>query len=80
MISSFYDFVETRLRSLAKTLIYRAVAVITIASLTWYFTGDTYTVTMVAIIYNVVVWSFYYFHERIWTRISWGKVEPKIQQ
>ena len=70
---------ETRLRSLIKTLIYRAVAVITISVLTWYFTGNAYTVTMVAIIYNVVVWSFYYFHERIWARISWGRTEAKIQ-
>lgn len=68
------------MRSLAKTLIYRAVAVVTIASLTWYFTNNAYTVTMVAIIYNVVVWSFYYIHERIWARISWGKNETKSQQ
>lgn len=69
---------ETRLRSLVKTLIYRIVAIITIGTLTWYFTGNTYTVTVVVIVYNAVVWSFYYVHERIWARITWGKVENKI--
>jgi uncharacterized membrane protein len=66
---------ETRLRSLVKTLIYRAVAIITIATLTWYFTGNAYTVTLVVIIYNAVVWSFYYIHERIWDSIQWGRIK-----
>ena len=66
---------ERKLRSLIKTLVYRAVAVITIASLTWYYTGNAYTVTNIVIIYNVVVWSFYYFHERIWNKIQWGRLE-----
>lgn len=66
------------MRSLVKTLIYRIVAIITIGTLTWYFTGNAYTVTVVVIVYNAVVWSFYYIHERIWARIQWGKVENKI--
>jgi uncharacterized membrane protein len=71
---------ETRLRSFLKTIIYRLVAVITIASLTWYFTGDLYAVTNIVIAYNVIVWSFYYLHERIWARISWGRIDKKISQ
>ncbi len=66
---------ERKLRSLVKTLIYRAVAITTIATLTWYYTGNPYTVTTVVILYNAVAWSFYYIHERIWSRISWGKIE-----
>ncbi len=70
-----YTRMERKLRSLIKTLIYRAVAITTIATLTWYYTGNPYTVTTVVILYNAVAWSFYYFHERIWARISWGKIE-----
>ena len=66
---------ETRLRSFLKTIIYRVVAVITIATLTWYFTGDMYAVTNIVIAYNVIVWSFYYIHERVWARVSWGKIK-----
>jgi len=69
-----HHLMETRFRSLLKTIIYRVVAIITIATLTWYFTGDLYTVTNIVIAYNVIVWSFYYFHERIWAKISWGKI------
>jgi uncharacterized membrane protein len=71
---------ETRLRSFLKTIIYRVAAVITIATLTWYFTGDLYAVTNIVIAYNVIVWSFYYFHERIWARISWGKIDKNPEQ
>jgi len=69
---------ETRTRSFLKTIIYRVVAVITIATLTWYFTGDIYKVTNIVIAYNVIVWSFYYIHERIWTRIQWGKIDKNM--
>ncbi len=68
---------ETRLRSIIKTLIYRVAAIITIITATWYFTGNLYTVTQVAIVYNVIVWSFYYIHERIWAKIKWGRIDPK---
>ena len=50
---------ETKLRSFLKTIIYRVVAVTTIAALTWFYTGNAYTVTQIVIAYNVVVWSFY---------------------
>ncbi len=66
---------ETKLRSLVKTLIYRAVAISTIATVTWIYTGNAYTVTHVVIIYNAVAWSFFYFHERIWAKISWGRIK-----
>jgi len=53
------------------------VAITTIGTLTYYYSGDVYTVTTVVIIYNAVAWSFYYFHERIWNRIKWGIVDSK---
>jgi uncharacterized membrane protein len=71
----FTHSMETRLRSFLKTIIYRVAAVITIGTLTWIYTGDAYTVTQIVIAYNVIVWSFYYVHERIWARIQWGRIE-----
>ena len=63
---------ETRKRSVVKALIYRTASIITIMTATWYFTGDLYQVTQIVIAYNVVIWGFYYFHERLWARTSWG--------
>ena len=66
---------ERKLRSLIKTLIYRTVAIATIAIVTYYFSGDIWTVTTTVIIYNCIVWPFFYFHERIWNRIQWGIIK-----
>ena len=66
---------ETKMRSFLKTIIYRVVAVSTIATLTWFYTGNAYTVTQIVIAYNLIVWSFYYIHERIWSKIQWGRIE-----
>jgi len=71
---------ERKLRSLVKTLIYRMVAITTIGTLTYYYSGDIYTVTTVVIIYNAIAWSFYYFHERIWNRIQWGVIKPDLDK
>jgi len=71
---------ETQRRSFLKTVIYRVVAVTTIAILTWFYTGNAYTVTQIVIAYNVIVWSFYYAHERIWARIQWGRIETANNQ
>jgi len=71
---------ERRLRSILKTLIYRMVAITTIGLLTYYYTGDLYTVTTVVIIYNAIAWSFYYFHERLWSKIQWGIEKPEVSK
>jgi len=69
--------VETVKRSLYKTLTYRVVVGILHFSLVYYITGRwQIALGFVALssIYSTLV---FYFHDRIWDHVNWGKVDPE---
>lgn len=61
---------ETRVRSLSKGVIYRLISIITLAIITYIFTGNLVTVTLVTAFSNIVFLIVFYIHERIWLRIE----------
>jgi uncharacterized membrane protein len=69
---------ETRARSIAKMLTYRAITTTLLAALTWIFTGSIEKTTLITVIFNLAASLVYYFHERIWLNVKWGlrKKEP----
>lgn len=67
-------FLESNARSLTKTIVWRIVATFITWLVIYLFTGEileSVKVTLVAAIAGMV---FYYFHERVWNKINWGKV------
>lgn len=67
---------ETRKRSIAKTVSWRAVATIITGSVTWFLTGRLDFAVTIGLADTLVKFFTYYAHERMWTRISYGKVRP----
>jgi len=68
---------ETHLRSFFKGITWRIIATLTTMILVFIFTGDfalTLGVGFFDIISKLI---FYYFHERIWDRIRWGRYKKK---
>ena len=63
---------ETHKRSIVKSISFRIIATITTLVVVWFFTKDLAVSGGVAIVENLVKMLFYYFHERAWTKISWG--------
>ena len=60
-------------RSLAKSLTWRVVALITTFVTLYALSKDVSMSTLATIITNGVNFVAYYYHERIWNSISWGK-------
>ncbi|HEX9851310.1 DUF2061 domain-containing protein [Candidatus Deferrimicrobium sp.] len=67
---------ETQKRSIAKTISWRIVAVIITGVVTYFLTGRLDFAVSVGLADTGVKIFTYYAHERIWTRISYGKVRP----
>jgi len=65
---------ETHKRSIVKTISWRILATITTMSLVYIFTGELTTALEVGSAEVVLKLIKYYFHERIWNRIKWGKI------
>ncbi len=67
---------ETPKRSIAKTISWRVVATIITGGVTYFLTGRLDFAVTVGLADTGVKFFSYYAHERIWTRILYGKVRP----
>jgi len=65
---------ETLSRSILKTISYRVVILILDFVSIYLFTGQIKVALGFMIISNVYTTIGYFFHERIWDRIKWGKI------
>ncbi len=64
---------ESRARSLVKSISWRLVGIVMQAAITYGFTrswGDTLGITS---IFQTLRFVLYYVHERMWDRILWGR-------
>ena len=65
--------VDTQKRTLAKTMTWRITASLTTFIIAWILTGDLVIGASIGAIEAIAKIFLYYFHERIWTNISWEK-------
>ena len=63
--------VDTQKRTLAKTMTWRITASLTTFLIAWILTGDILVGASIGSIEALAKIFLYYFHERIWTNISW---------
>lgn len=64
-------------RTLLKTLTWRLLAVVITMVVVYGYTGDIHESLVVGITANFFKMIIYYLHERIWNRISFGRLQPK---
>ncbi|PNU20091.1 adenylyl-sulfate kinase [Geothermobacter hydrogeniphilus] len=71
----FFMQYETRARSIFKALSWRTWATITTAVIVFAFTGRFALALTVGALEVVAKMALYFFHERLWQKIRWGKKE-----
>ena len=62
---------DTKKRTMAKTITWRITASLTTFLIAWILTGDILVGASIGSIEALAKIFLYYFHERIWTNISW---------
>ena len=67
---------DTHKRSIAKTISWRVVATFITGVVTFILTGRLDFAVTVGLADTLVKFLIYYVHERMWARISYGKVRP----
>jgi uncharacterized membrane protein len=60
-------------RSFTKSITWRVIALITTFASLYAITGEIETATMGTIVTNLINFVAYYYHERVWNEINWGK-------
>ena len=70
------DLTDNQSRSIVKTITYK-VCIFTVGTLVkWAVIGDFATALSIGITKNLITAVIYYVHERVWVRVSWGKLAP----
>lgn len=64
---------ETPLRSVIKSLSWRCIGTIDTIVISWIITGEVSLALTIGSIELVTKMVLYFFHERIWNIIKWGK-------
>jgi len=64
---------ETRKRSLVKSIVWRFVCVVVSIAISFFLTAKWDISVAIGFSYNIITIVLYYFHERIWNRVKWGK-------
>ena len=65
---------ETLKRSIIKTITYRIVVLILDFSVIYLLTRRVVVAVSFMIVSNIYTTLAYFFHERIWDKIKWGKI------
>jgi uncharacterized membrane protein len=63
----------TRSRSLAKSLTWRLIAVVSTLLIGYAMTGSWAFAVSLTVVSNVINFVLYYIHERVWLNVKWGR-------
>ncbi len=68
---------DTKTRSITKSLTWRILGIIILWLLALLLTGDIKQSTILSLLFHLIRFTLYYFHERIWDKIYWGKISKE---
>jgi len=66
-------FSEKPLRSVVKSISWRIVGTVDTIIISWIVTGTLHLALSIGSIELITKMALYFFHERLWNSISWGK-------
>jgi uncharacterized membrane protein len=69
---------DRKSRSWAKSLTWRIVGVFILGAISYAITRDWGKTTIITVIFHAVRLILYYFHERLWEIIPWGRVKHPL--
>ncbi len=61
-----------------KSITWRIIGVIMLGVITYLITRDWKEMAIITVIFHGIRVVLYYFHERVWERVSWGKIQHPL--
>jgi len=69
---------DRKRRSIAKAVTWRIAGIIILGVITYFVTGSWEKTGIISITFHSIRLVLYYFHERAWEKIKWGrKLQPE---
>lgn len=70
--------IETHSRAWIKSIVWRILGIVILGTISWLVTHSWKEMTIITIIFHGVRVILYYFHERVWDRIHWGRIKHPL--
>ncbi len=69
---------DTAKRSWMKSITWRVVGVVLLGLITFTITKNWKEMAIITVIFHGIRVVLYYYHERVWERVSWGRVKHPL--
>ena len=69
---------ETALRSWVKSLCWRIIGIALLGGIAFALTGNWKDTGLITLLFHSIRVVTYYWHERLWNRIRWGRIEHPL--
>jgi len=64
---------DSRRRSIVKSITWRIICIVVSITTAYLLTGQIDVSVAIGTAYNAITMILYYFHERLWNNLGWGK-------
>jgi uncharacterized membrane protein len=65
---------DSKKRSWMKSITWRIVGIIVLGIISYFATSNIKEMTQITLVFNGIRLNLYYYHERIWNRIEYGRI------
>ena len=70
---------DTPKRSWVKSVTWRAIGVVILGAISYAVTRDLSAVTLITLLFHGIRLILYYWHERLWERVVWGRIRHPLE-
>ncbi len=71
---------DTKTRSWAKSIVWRIIGIVLLGGIAYAITGNWKEMTIITVLFHTIRMVLYYCHERIWERVSWGRLRHPLSE
>ena len=64
---------DTKLRSWIKAFTWRVIGIVILGGISYWLTEDWGETTIITVTFHSIRLILYYYHERLWENIKWGR-------
>jgi len=71
---------DTKKRSIVKSVTWRVIGVIILGVIAFVITGNWKQMTIITVVFHSIRLVLYYYHERLWEHLAWGKIRHPLSE
>lgn len=71
---------DTKKRSWVKSIIWRVIGIVLLGAISYFITGNWKEMTIITVLFHGIRVVMYYYHERVWELISWGRLKHPLSE